>query len=181
MAKPINATRVLSGSLLVFGALLLGGCSSPQHQDLQEYVDQVKDRPKGRISPLPEVRRYETFAYAAQELRDPFQATFKIEEEGRADDNGLRPDRDRRKEALEAFSLDSLALVGHLERQGEHWALVSDPEGTVHRVQEGNHLGQNYGEILTISESRVDIREIVPDGMGGWMERSAALTLIETE
>lgn len=180
MAKPISATRHLSGSLLVFGALLLGACSSPQHQDLQEYVDQVKDRPKGRISPLPEIRRYETFAYAAQDLRDPFLATFMVEQD-RVNDNGLRPDRNRKKEALEAFSLDSLELVGHLERQDEHWALVSDPEGMVHRVQEGNYLGQNYGEILTISESRVDIREIVPDGMGGWMERSAALTLTETE
>lgn len=181
MAKQTRSPRFRGRSLLVAlgAAALLAACSTQEHQDLQVYIDEVKARPKGRISPLPEIARYETFEYRAQEERDPFLPTFKIQEAEVASNNGLRPDTDRKREALEAFSLDSLSLVGHLEREGEHWALVTDPEGMVHRVQEGNHLGQNYGEILAVSEHRVEIREIVPDGLGGWIERPAALTLTD--
>lgn len=182
MAKQTRAPRC-NGQVLLMAlgaAVLLSACSGQEHQDLQAYVDQVKARPKGRISPLPEIARYETFEYRAQDLRDPFLATFQVQDaEVDSNGNGLRPDTDRKREALEAFSLDSLKLVGHLERAGEHWALVNDPEGMVHRVREGNHLGQNYGEILVVSEHRVEIREIIPDGMGGWIERAAALTLTE--
>jgi type IV pilus assembly protein PilP len=40
-------------------------------------------------------------------------------------------------------------------------------------------VGQNYGKIISINESEVDITEIVPDGLGGWMERQASLALSE--
>jgi type IV pilus assembly protein PilP len=49
----------------------------------------------------------------------------------------------------------------------------------VHRVIVGNYLGTNDGKITAISTSKIDVREIVPDGLGGYIERPAALALNE--
>lgn len=166
-------------TLLGASLLALSACSSEQHEDLQAYVEEVKVRYKGRVAPLPEVKRYETHAYAADDLRDPFVPIFQLETRQETADPGIRPDMRRKREALEAFSLDSLTLVGQLERAGQSWALIAAPDGTIHRVQVGNHLGLNYGKIIAIHEDRLELNEIVPDGLGGWLERPARLALSE--
>ena len=91
--------------------------------------------------------------------------------------SGLRPNFDRRRESLEAFPLDSLRMVGTLERSENHFALIQDATGLIHRVQSGNYIGQNYGKITGIAEDKIEVLEIVPDGLGGWMDRDAALDL----
>lgn len=164
---------------LVAATMLLGvSCGGPEHTDLQEYVQRVKAKDRGGIEPLPEIKPYETFTYKPDDRRDPF--TPFAQEAVRQDspvDSGLRPDTDRKREALEQFSLDSLAFVGHLEKDGILWGLIVAPDSTVYRVREGNYIGQNYGEIEEISETEILITEIVSDGSGGWIEREAALTL----
>jgi type IV pilus assembly protein PilP len=156
--------------------LLLGGCGGQPHSDLVSYVNEIKSRQKGRIPPLPEIKPYETFAYSADELRDPFTA-FVQEAVAAATDSGLRPDMNRRREALEQFPLDALVFSGHLERDTELWALISAPDSMVYRVKVGNYMGSNFGEILEISENRIKLRELISDGSGGWIEREAALSL----
>jgi len=164
---------------LLAAVMLLGtSCSGPEHADLQEYVQRVKAKKQGRIEPLPEIKPYETFAYKPDDLRDPF--TPFVQEAPVQDspvNTGLRPDTNRKREALEQFSLDSLVFVGHLEKDGVLWGLISAPDSTVYKVREGNYIGQNYGEIDEISETEILITEIVSDGSGGWIEREAALTL----
>lgn len=156
--------------------VLLTACSGQQHDDLQNYVNQVKARQKGRVDPLPEVKPYETFTYNAHELRDPF-TSFALSD---AEENeGPRPDVDRKREALEQFPLDTLKFVGHLEKQGVRWGLISAPDNTVYRVQTGNYMGKNYGEILSISETDIKLKEIIPNGLGGWTEREASISLAE--
>lgn len=159
--------------------MLLGtACGGPEHADLQDYVKQVKEKKQGRIEPLPEVKPYETFVYQPDDLRNPFVAF--IEEQTVQDspvDTGLRPDTNRKREALEQFSLDSLVFVGHLERDGVLWGLIAAPDSTVYKVREGNYIGQNYGEIEMISETQILLTEIVSDGSGGWIEREASLSL----
>lgn len=173
------SAKILTAAALC-SLLALGGCTTASHDDLRAYVDEVKARQKGHVAPLPEVRRYESFAYKADALRDPFVPTFQIErEQAPRSNNGIRPDTNRKPEALEAFSLDSMKLVGQLERAGERWALITAPDGTVHRIQEGNHLGRNYGKVVAITDTEVKISEIVPDGLGGWVKRPAAMTLNE--
>ena len=172
----LNATKHIT----VFASvLMLTACSSQQHDDLQSYVDQVKARQKGRVAPLPEVKPYATFTYNAHELRDPFTsfAISDAEEEQAA--SGIRPDVDRKREALEQFPLDTLNFVGHLEKQGVRWGLISAPDKTVYRVQTGNFMGKNYGEILSISETDIKLKEIIPNGLGGWTEREASMSLTE--
>ncbi len=166
--------------VVVLASSMLVACASDNKDDLLRYVKSVKSKKAGRIAPLPEFKTYESFSYHAGELRDPFDPFEDKGEEKVVDTGiGLRPDVTRHKEALEDFPLDTLHFVGHLERGGNTWAIVTAPDGLVYRVKTGNYVGQNHGKINMISESRIDIVEIVPDGMGGWIEREAALSLTE--
>ena len=168
------AKRVVLIVLFVFAA----GCSSQKYDDLDKYIEDVKQKTKGRIEPLPEVKTYESQPYSASDLRDPF-TPYEEEPSEELAQPGIQPNMQRKREALEAFPLDSLAFVGHLEKDGTLWGLVQAPDASIYRVSVGNHLGKNYGEIMSISESSILLKEIIPNGSGGWVEREASLALTE--
>ncbi len=155
----------------------LGGCSRDM-SDLETYVDEVKARPGGRIDPLPQVQPYNSFAYESGGRRSPFVPESRIAQAQRQD-SGLRPDTTRNREYLESFPLDSLRMVGSLRLQEQTYALVQGGDGLIHRVRPGNYLGQNDGRVTSISDSEIQIMEIVPDGLGGYLERPAAIALSE--
>jgi type IV pilus assembly protein PilP len=159
----------------------LAACSGNNTEDLSAYVAAVKSRQQARIDPLPEFAPFETHLYEASGERDPFtppvySAPTRV---AKASGSGIAPDPNRSREPLESEPLDSLRMVGTLERQNNSWALVRMSNSTIHRVQPGNFMGQNHGKIVQITESEVELTEIVPDGLGGWMERQAALALSE--
>lgn len=149
----------------------MSACTSEQEQ-LEQWIAEVKKRPGGRIEPLPEVKPYETFAYNAADQRSPFSMAAPAGPGG-----GVRPDTKRNREFLEQFSLDTLSMVGTLRLAGRNFGLVQTKDGLVHRVLPGQYMGQNDGKIVSISESKISLVEIVPDGMGGYMERPAAIGL----
>ncbi len=163
--------------VLVTSMLALTACSGGRYGDLETFFDDVRAQPKGRINPLPEVIPYETFTYNAKELRDPFVQY--IEELVSYIDTGLRPDMNRKREPLEQYPLDTLDFVGHLEKSGVRWGLVSAPDKSVYRVQVGNYVGKNYGKIISITETSVKLVEIIPSGTGNWVDREASLALNE--
>lgn len=178
--KPLHSLgRALLSTAL---ALAITGCSSDL-SDLGQFVEQAKSAKRRPLPKLPELKPHETFTYRDAGLRDPFQViSFNQAQPGSEQQRStskLRPDEARPKEPLEAFPLDSLRMVGVLEQQGATWALVRATDGTIHRVRTGNYVGQNYGKITDISENEVDLVEIVPDGLGGYVERHAALALSE--
>jgi len=179
-----NRLRRVGPWAAVVLAGLLAGCAGEDMADLKAYVQKVESRKGGRIKPLPEFKTYENYAYVPGGRRDPFEPVREVAapaQTGQASGSGIQPDFDRRKETLEAFPLDALEFVGHLQRQDDEWALITAPDGLVHRVQVGNYLGQNHGRIEAITESKVRLTEIVPDGTGGWIEREAALALNDNE
>jgi type IV pilus assembly protein PilP len=151
----------------------IGGCAG-DNADLRARVAEVKSRPGGRIEPLPEVKPYETFAYSVADQRSPFEAGAPA---AAAAPNALRPDPSRPREFLEQFSLDTLRMVGTLNLQGRKHGLVQTKDGLVHRVLPGNYIGQSDGRIMAVEEGKISLIEIVPDGMGGFIERPAALAL----
>lgn len=156
-------------------ALALVGCGRST-ADVQAWVAEVKARPAPPLDPLPVMQQFETFEYAAQDMRDPFSPP-RNERDGAG--SGPRPDPDRRKEPLEAFPLDSMRMVGTLGSQGRLAALILAPDRVVHRVRAGDYLGQNEGRVISIREEGVSLVELVSDGAGGWIERQAAITLDE--
>ena len=154
--------------------LILGGCSGGK-SDLQNWIDTTKKKPGGRIQALPEVKPYETFVYAANTMRSPFQPQGPGAIGGGI--AGLRPAARRNREFLEGFSLDTLKMVGTFKVRGNFYGLVQSKDGLVHKVQPGNYLGQNDGKVTDISASKISLVEIIPDGLGGYIERPASLAL----
>ena len=160
----------------------IAGCSNPDMRDLRGFVEEVKQRPPGRIEPLPEIPEIQTYAYSSQDLRNPFAPEAVEEKETTVSQGtGLMPDFNRRKEELEAFPLDSLRMVGTLEQQNAFWALIKTSEGTVHMVKSGNYLGLNFGKINSINEDKIELTEIIKDGQGGYIERQAEVALAGQE
>lgn len=168
-ASPCAVRR--AASALACAALVgLAGCSSAD-SDLQQFIQQTEQQPGGHVEPLPEVKPYQTYVYDDQSLRSPFVPSQP------AGFNAVRPQAKRPREFLEQFSLDTLRMVGTLRIAGATYGLVQTKDGIVHRVTVGNYMGQNDGRITDITPSKIDITEIVPDGLGGYMKRPAALGL----
>jgi type IV pilus assembly protein PilP len=163
-------TRTLATGLML-GALL-SACSG-RDSDLDRFIDATRHEPGGRVEPLPEVKPYEAYVYADQSLRSPFMPG------GSGASSNVRPDSRRSREYLEQFALDTLKMVGTLNLGGKRYALVSAKDGRVYRVVTGDHLGQNDGQVTDITASKISLIEIVPDGLGGYIERPAALALNE--
>jgi type IV pilus assembly protein PilP len=146
--------------------------------DLTKFVEEVKKRPPGRIEPLPEVKQVETFIYIPGDRRNPFQKEEEpmAEQVDEPSDNGIAPNPFRRKEELESFPLDTIGMVGTMDQAGTMWGLVMTG-GIIYRVKVGNYMGQNHGQIMRITEERIELTEIVPDGKGGYRERRANMAL----
>jgi type IV pilus assembly protein PilP len=157
---------------VALAACVTAGCSGGQ-SDLKNWIASVKKRPGGRIQPIPEVKPYETFTYAASNLRSPFQPMSP----NLANGQGVRPSVRRNREFLEGFSLDTLKMVGTFKVGPNFYGLVQSKDGLVHKVQPGNYIGQNDGKVTEITGSKISLVEIIPDGLGGYIERPASLAL----
>ncbi len=179
ITRPGRAKRLVGVTLLMLAGALLAGCAKDM-RELERYIAEVKTRDGPPLEPLPVIKTFETFEYRAYDLRDPFAPSRGDEEEEEqivADTDGPRPDFDRVREFLEGFPLDSLRMVGTLSSPDGTWGLIQDPQGVIHRVLPDNYLGQNHGRILSIAEDRIDVVELVPNNIGGWLERQASIAL----
>lgn len=166
-------------------SLALVACSQGQgYQDLDAFMKQARNEPRGEVEPLPEFKAYEAFTYAASDRRSPFEppAEVVLEDEGDDEDepeSQIQPDKNRPTEPLERFEIGDMAMVGSLQRadEGQLYALVRDADGGIHRVTVGDYMGQNYGRVERVTETRIRLREIVGDGSGGWVKRPRTLSL----
>ena len=172
------STRYLA-LLLLAAATGLAGCGGDM-DDLDQYINDVKARPGGRIEPLPEITPYEVFTYVADTdgLRSPFVPDAPQASVGSAI-GGTRPDPERSREFLEQFPLDTLRMVGTLELSEVNYGLVQTSDGLIHRVVPGNFMGQNDGRIVAITDSEIELVEIISDGIGDYLEREAAVGLAD--
>ena len=170
-------------TFILLSAVSLAACEKDM-SELVQQVNNIKTLPAGRITDIPEFIPYQNFEYTAQNLRDPFVITSAdVLDDTRETiaqiTDGIKPDIDRAKEALENFPLDTLRFKGTVTTtEGTKWALIFAPDNTIHRVIEGYHIGQNHGRIFAVDDNQINLTEIVPDGLGNYIERDAALALI---
>ena len=167
-----------AAALATVAALALAGCGGESHQDLRAWMGEQGKGARGRLDLLPQIRPYDPFAYNAFDLPDPFKPR-KIEPTKGA--SKLAPDLARRKEPLEAYPLESLSMVGTLERNKTIFALVRTPDRDVYQIRAGNYVGQNFGVVTGIGEGEVKLKELVQDGAGDWTERSSTLQLQQAD
>ena len=156
---------------IVLLASVLAACGGAQG-DLEKWLAEVKASPGPPLDRLPVMQQFETFEYAAQNLRDPFSEAFS----GGAG-SGPRPDPGRRKQTLEQFPLDSLDMVGTIGKGAGVVALLLAPDKVTYRVRPGAYAGQSDGRVTAVYEDRIELVELVPDGAGGWLERPATVAL----
>lgn len=153
--------------------IMLSGCGE-REDDIQGYMEEVKNRPAEPVDELPDMSLVGPYLYGAANLRSPFAAPIR-EESLIAGDVML--EEERPKEVLESFPLDSLRMVGTIEKNRTRWAILLDAEGLIYRATKGDRLGQNHGKVIEVSEKGLELLEIIPDARGGWREREAKLDL----
>jgi Tfp pilus assembly protein PilP len=82
------------------------------------------------------------------------------------------------KEALQFYRLTDLRMVGTLRDNDKvTFGLLTTPDGTFHRVKNGNYIGEHFGEIVNITTDLIMALETKTDGGGGWKEEYGYLYL----
>jgi type IV pilus assembly protein PilP len=170
--------------LLILAALALVACGGEEHGDLKQELNQLTKDFRGRVEPLPQVKPYEPVPYTAEGQVDPFRPE-RIDVALRqitpsASSARIEKERDRPKEPLEAFPLESIQMLGTITRARETFALVKAGPN-LYRIRKGNYMGQNFGVVTGIDEASVNLKELVQDGAGEWVERTSALQLVEAK
>jgi type IV pilus assembly protein PilP len=167
--------------IVLASVALLAACGSDEHSDLKQELNALTKGLRGHVDPLPQVKPYEPVPYTAQALVDPFLPDRIIIAQSGRGAHGLgkrAPDPNRPREPLEAFPLESIHMVGTITRGKETFGLVQ-AGSNLYRVRKGNYMGQNFGVITSIAEGQIDLKELVQDSSGEWVERSSALQLQE--
>lgn len=162
-------------ALFVISLTMMTACTQNDYTDLEAFVQSSGNGLQGQIDPVPDVKPHQYFTYQAFDISSPFVP--RKNDQAQTITSGVQPDLNRHKEVLESYPLESLSMVGSLQRHDSIFALIKSPDGTLHRVKIGNHLGQNFGKIDHISEAEVKLSEIVQDGVNEWTERTSALML----
>lgn len=170
--RPVRIAVVLAA------VLVLSGCGRGM-TDLEEWVAEVKALKSTTIAPIPQIKPYEAFTYEVSGRRDPFVALEPQRPATTPGGSGPQPDFKRPKESLEEYPLDALRMQGTIRTPKAVFALVKAPDGVIHRVGIGSHMGQNYGDIKSITDTEITLSELVADGFGGWLQRAAVLALTE--
>lgn len=163
-------------TLVALIMLVSSGCGQSGFADLEKFVSDSDSLPRSSIPPLPTIKPYQPFTYAAFDIPDPFKP--REIEPVKGGKGGLQPDLNRRKEPLEAYPLEALKMVGTLQPEKDLvFALVKTPDNNLYRVKAGNYMGQNFGMIVKVNEAGISLTEMVQDGAGDWSERESTLQL----
>lgn len=167
----------------LLAGLLLAGCSDSNVREVRTWMDQVKKDTRVSIKPLQEPKDFIPFAYGAKESVDPFSPNKLLAElarEGATSNNPFKPDTNRRKEVMEGFPLDTMVMVGTMQKNGTSYALLQI-DRTLYQVKPGQRIGQNFGIVTKVGDQEVDVREVVQDAGGEWVERMSKLELQESK
>lgn len=180
MNLPMNPRRTVALAVL---AATLAGCGGGDEAELRAWMDDTRKTMRPTTQPVPEPKQFSPYVYEGKTLIDPFDAQKMVlavarQAQSRASASAIKPDLDRRREVLEGYPIDQLKMVGTMRQQGNNAALI-DAGGQTFMVKVGNYMGQNFGLVTKISETEVELKEIVQDAAGEWVERPSKLELQE--
>ena len=167
-------------AIAALATLGLAGCSA-EHDELQQWMEQQRREAKPNVPPLQPPRKFDPQPYTSAQAVEPFsnqKLSVALKAEARGPNSLLAAELNRRREPLESYPLDSMIMVGSVDKQGQPYALLR-VDNLLYQVKVGDYLGQNYGRITRIAETEITLREIVQDAAGEWIERPATLQLQE--
>ncbi len=177
-------SKLAGYTLLALSALALSGCGMSGEDELRGWMAEQRAQTRPRVKPIPEPKQFKPESYKQENAVEPFsrnkltQALMRDSAQAASNAALVAPELARRKEPLESYPLDSMALVGNIIKEGQPVALVR-VDNLLYQVRLGNYLGQNYGKVTKINETEITLREIVQDAVGEWTERTATLQLQE--
>jgi type IV pilus assembly protein PilP len=174
--------RVVMSSVLLAA---LTGCGDGGLQEVKQWMDETRQNSKVSVPKVAEPKKFTPFVYGGRNSMDPYDPTklavalakFKA---STATGSGIKPDLDRRREPLESYPLDTIRMVGTLQKPGLNYAILQ-VDKAIFQIKVGNYIGQNLGMVTGISEEKVDVKEVIQDASGEWVERKATLELQETK
>ncbi len=176
--------KALKSSLMLACIAVLMGCVASGEDEVRQWISEERAQAKSRVTPITEPKQFKPEAYTADAQLEPFNP-LKLTQALRRDSAQLAsnaaliaPEMARRKEPLEAYPLDTIKMVGSLQKKGQPAALVT-ADKLLYQVAVGQYLGQSYGRITSINETAIQLREIVQDATGDWIERTTSLELQE--
>jgi len=164
-------------------AALLAGCGDSDVREVRDWMTQVQHDTKPTVKPLPEPKDFIPYAYGAKDQVDPFSPSKLLTELAKAaqtSNDPNKPDLQRPREVLETYPLDTMRMVGTMAKGGTNYALVQI-DRSLYQVKPGQRIGQNFGIVTRVSDDTVNIREVVQDAAGEWVERMAKLELQSKE
>jgi type IV pilus assembly protein PilP len=173
MIAPVLTTALL--------ATLLAGCGDSDVREVRTWMEETRAQARPSVKPLPESKEFVPYAYNQAQAPDPFSADKLAGPGAQAQQpNTAQPDLNRPREALENYPLDTMRMVGMMQKGGVSFALVQI-ERSVYRVRAGQHLGQNFGQVTRVTPAATEIREMVQDAAGDWVERISKLELQQSK
>lgn len=181
-SKVTDANQVVrSLALIVAVPLVLSACGLSSETEIQQWMAETRSTMKPNTQPVPEPKQFTPQTYESRAVVDPFDGQKIVmavarQQQARASASSVKPDLDRRRETLEGFPLDQIRMVGMMRQSGTNVALV-ESNGSTHMLRVGNYVGQNFGLVTRITEAEVQLKEIVQDAAGEWVERPAKLEL----
>ncbi len=168
--------------VMIVGCLALAGCGG-SNDELRQWMSDVRKEMRPVTPKVNEPKTFEPFIYRDQNDIDPFdpnKVANALKSLASKSSSGLAPDLARRREPLEAYPLDTITMVGTLQRPNLRYALLR-ADNIVYQVKVGNYIGQNFGLVTRINENEVTLREVVQDAAGEWVERTTTLQLQENK
>ncbi|MCE1251321.1 MAG: pilus assembly protein PilP [Comamonadaceae bacterium] len=177
-------SRVLKCTALLCAAVALAACGSSDEDELRQWMQEQRANARPRVIPIEEPKEFKPQDYIGSGDADPYSPQ-RLTQALRRDSNQtasnaalIAPELARRKEPLESFPTDAMTMVGYLVKADGPTALLK-VDNLIYPVKRGNYLGLNYGKIVKISETAIELREIVQDSTGDWIERHTTLDLQE--
>ena len=158
----------------------LAGCSSDM-DELRQWMDQQRKETKPSVPPLLPPKKFLPQPYEAGASVDPYSTqklSVAIKQEAAQPNSLLTAEIGRRKEPLEEYPLDSMAMVGSMTREKQRYALLR-VDNLLYQVTVGGHLGKDFGRVTKVTETEITLREVVQDAAGEWIERTSTLQLQE--
>jgi type IV pilus assembly protein PilP len=176
--------KVVFSIFLIASVVILQACGGSKEDALKEWISKEHANRQPKVKPLPEPTQFVPQAYNKSSELDPFnsqkltQALQRESGKNVKDDTLITPELARRKGPLEGIPLDTISMVGIITKSTVPIALIK-VDNLLYQVKVGDYLGKNYGRISKITNTQINLREIVAETEGEWVERNVTLQLQE--
>ena len=169
--------------IILIMTLPLFSCVEVNLDDLSGFVAETKAKMYPVDDSVPTLKKIDALVFTQKDARNPFtkpqpETIAPVEN---APKSCPQPNLNRKKQALEMYSLANLTMRGTLLVEQQRWGLVQVTNGELYKVKSGYYLGLNHGRVLKITDNKIDLLELAADQDGCWQERITQITLRQSE